>query len=108
MAIDYQNTPLLSKVKVGNTVYYLKDAEGRANLETLLGTHAVAALSDAAWREISEVVGNNDKLVTGAQVMDYVESVVETIPSFDVVVVPVGEDLPTASADTFHKIYMTS
>lgn len=108
MAIDYQNTPLLSKVKVGNTVYYLKDAEGRANLEALLGTHAVAALSEAAWREISDVVGNNDKLVTGSQVMDYVESVVETIPSFDVVVVPVGQDLPTASADTFHKIYLTA
>jgi hypothetical protein len=38
----------LSKIKVGNTVYDLKDATSRANLETLLGGHALEALGDAA------------------------------------------------------------
>ena len=33
---------------------------------------------------------------------------IETIPEFNVVVVAAGDSLPTASADTFHKIYLVS
>jgi hypothetical protein len=29
------NTPVLSKVKIGDTIYYLKDADLRAAVETL-------------------------------------------------------------------------
>lgn len=107
MAITYNNTPMLQKVQLNGATYYLKDAEARANFETLIGSHNLAALSDAAWRAITaQTIGDNDNLVTGAQVMDYVDSIIETIPEFDVVVVPQGQDLPTASADTFHKIYL--
>lgn len=35
MAIDWQNTPLLSQVQLGGQTYYLKDAEARQIIETL-------------------------------------------------------------------------
>lgn len=34
MAQTYTHTPVLSKVKLGNTTYYLKDADVRAILDT--------------------------------------------------------------------------
>jgi hypothetical protein len=96
---------VLSKIKLGNTVYDLKDAKSRQDLETLLGSHALEALGTAAWADVAStgVSDNNGTLPTAAQVKSYVDSAVAAIPEFDVVVV---NELPTASADTFHKIYL--
>lgn len=40
---------VLSKIKVGETIYDLKDASARADLSTMLGGQAVKALGTAAW-----------------------------------------------------------
>lgn len=95
----------ISKLQLTNgTVVNLKDATARANISTLIGSHALEALGAAAWKALAASISDSDEgLASAAQVKSYVDSVVETIPSFDVVVVT---ELPTASADTFHKIYL--
>ncbi len=40
---------VLSKIKVGETIYDLKDASARADLSTMLGGQAAKALGTAAW-----------------------------------------------------------
>lgn len=104
----------LSKIKVSNTVYNLKDAESRSKLVTLLGSQAAydalnKALGEAAWLDDLDSLdslpaADEGKLPNAKAVKDYVDSMIETIPEFDVVVVQ--GDLPTASKDTFHKIYL--
>lgn len=98
----------ISKIKLANgTTVLLKDAQGRANMTTLLGTHVLSALGAAAWEAVAaEVKEGATGLPTVSAVKDYVDSMIETIPEFDVVVVADGDDLPTASANTFHKIYL--
>ena len=95
---------LISKVKIGETAYDLKDAESRSNISTLLGSHAIEALGTAAWRAVTTEISDGDgKIADAATVKTYVDTQVGAIPSFDVVVV---EKLPEESADTFHKIYL--
>ena len=100
----------ISKIKLANgTTVNLKDAQGRADMTTLLGSHGLTALGDAAWKALAASISDNDEgLANAKQVKAYVDSMIETIPEFDVIVVPAGEDLPTASEDTFHKIYLKS
>ena len=95
----------LSKVKINNVVYDLKDATARSNIETLLGTHTLSALGDAAWKAVATEISGTG-LVEASVVKSYVDSAVAAIPEFDVVVIAQGGSLPTASADTFHKIYL--
>ena len=40
---------VLSKIKVNDAIYDLKDADARGKLGTLIGSHAVQALGTAAW-----------------------------------------------------------
>lgn len=94
----------LSKVKINNVVYDLKDAAARSNIETLLGSHALGALGDAAWKAVAANISGTG-LVEASVVKSYVDSAVAAIPEFDVVVVTI---LPEASADTFHKIYLVA
>lgn len=71
MAFDYEykNSPLLSKVKIGDQVYYLKDAEARAALEA-----EIAKLGTAAYRAAADVVvEDSDDLVSGKAVAAYLE-----------------------------------
>lgn len=100
----------ISKIKLANGTYVnIKDATARSNIETMLGEHALAALGDAAWKALAASISDSDTgLANAAQVKAYVDSMIETIPEFDVIVVAQGEDLPTASAKTFHKIYLKS
>lgn len=96
----------ISKIKLANgTTVTLKDAQGRANITTLLGGHDLGALGDAAWRAVATEISGNG-LVDASVVKAYVDSQIKTIPEFDVVIVADGEELPAASADTFHKIYL--
>lgn len=96
----------ISKIKLANgTTVTIKDAQGRANMTTILGGHALEALGAAAWKAVAANI-SGEGLVDAATVKAYVEAQIKTIPEFDVVIVADGEELPAASADTFHKIYL--
>lgn len=98
----------ISKIKLANgTTVDIKDAQGRANVTTLLGGHALGALGAAAWKAVAaNISGGGEALPTAAVVKAYVDAQIKTIPEFDVVIIADGEELPAASADTFHKIYL--
>lgn len=98
----------ISKIKLANgTTVTLKDAQGRADVTTLLGGHALGALGAAAWKAVAaDISGGGEALPTAAIVKAYVDAQIKTIPEFDVVIVADSEELPAASADTFHKIYL--
>lgn len=96
----------ISKIKLANgTTVTLKDAQGRADMTTILGGHKLEALGAAAWKAVAANI-SGEGLVDAATVKAYVEAQIQTIPEFDVVIVADGEELPAASADTFHKIYL--
>lgn len=96
----------ISKIKLANgTTVTLKDAEGRGNMTTLLGGHALGALGAAAWKAVAANI-SGEGLVDASIVKAYVDAQIKTIPEFDVVIVADGEELPAASAATFHKIYL--
>ena len=67
MAQTYSHTPVLSKVKMGNTVYYMKDADVRAILDTFgsVVTYDVASSTNS-------FAENNTDIPTAGQVYDYV------------------------------------
>ena len=96
----------ISKIKLANgTTVTIKDAKGRADMTTILGGHNLEALGAAAWKAVAADI-SGEGLVDAATVKAYVEAQIKTIPEFDVVIVADGEELPAASADTFHKIYL--
>jgi len=98
----------ISKIKLANgTTVTIKDAQGRADVTKLLGGHALGALGAAAWKAVAaDISGGGEALPTASVVKAYVDAQIKTIPEFDVVIVADGEELPTASAATFHKIYL--
>lgn len=71
MTYVYQNIGnLLSKAKIGDVVYYLKDAEARAALAA-----EIARLGAAAYRDASDVIAaDSTALVSGKAVAAYMES----------------------------------
>lgn len=94
----------VSKVQIGGEIYNLKDADSRAKLTTLLGSHAVEALGAAAWLGVdSSVTSGGTGVVTGGKIKEYVDAQVAAIHKFDVVV---ADELPEASADTMYKLYL--
>ena len=64
MAQTYTHTPVLSKVKMGNTIYYLKDADVRAILDSF-GNSVTYNVADT-------IADGNNNLVTSDQVYDFV------------------------------------
>lgn len=64
MAQTYTHTPVLSKVKIGNTTYYLKDADVRSILDTFGN---VVTLDKA-----TTVTSNGTGLIDSALLYDYV------------------------------------
>ena len=66
MAINptFTSSPVLSKVKIGESVYYLKDADLRA---------IVSAFGNATAQDVAvEIAENGTGLATSAQVYDFV------------------------------------
>ena len=59
MANTYANTPVLSKVKIGSQVYYVKDADVRALLDTY---------GDIVTYNVEATLSNGNKIPTGAAV----------------------------------------
>lgn len=105
MALTFDSTNLLSKVKLGENTYNLKDAEARTKLTTLVGEHTLEALGNAAWKGFVTTLTNatDTDAASAKAIKDYIDSAVAAIPDFDVVVV---EELPEASEKTWHKIYL--
>lgn len=101
----------ISKIKLANgTTVYVKDADGRANLTTLLGKHALESLGAAAWKAVATEI-SGEGLVDASVVKSYVDSQVGQIHSFDVVIdADGGATGPSvaASKDTMYKIYMVA
>lgn len=99
----------ISKIKLANgTTVTLKDAQGRADVTTLLGGHALSALGAAAWKAVAANI-SGEGLVDASVVKAYVDSQVGQIHNFDVVIDAAGTGAGpsvTASADTMYKIYL--
>ena len=99
----------ISKIKLANgATVTLKDAQGRADITTLLGGHALNALGAAAWKAVAANI-SGEGLVDASVVKAYADSQVGQIHNFDVVIDAAGTGAGpsvTASADTMYKIYM--
>ena len=101
----------ISKIKLANgTTVTIKDAQGRADMTTILGSHALEALGAAAWKAVATEVSKSADLPTAEAVKSYVDSAVGKIHNFDVVIDADGSAATgpsvTASADTMYKIYL--
>lgn len=100
----------ISKIKLANgTTVTIKDAQGRADMTTILGGHALEALGAAAWKAVATEVSKSADLPTAEAVKSYVDSAVGKIHNFDVVIDPAGTAAGpsvVASADTMYKIYL--
>lgn len=92
MAFTYPNTPVLSKIKIGESYYYLKDADLRTVVDSFN--------EDIVKGQIG-AVGDENKFVYGKEIKDYVDSAISVG-----IVLEVVETLPTASASTMGKIYL--
>jgi hypothetical protein len=100
----------ISKIKLANgTTVTIKDAQGRADMTTILGGHALEALGAAAWKAVAANI-SGEGLVDASVVKAYVDSQVGQIHNFDVVIDADGTAARgpsvTASADTMYKIYL--
>ena len=86
MAYTYENLPLLSKVKIGSQIYYLKDAEVRKILDTFGA--AVTYNVDTAVAEDSA------NLITSGAVHTYVTDYVTNITGGAMTFLGIKEELP--------------
>lgn len=100
----------ISKIKLANgTIVTIKDAQGRADMTTLLGGEALKALGAAAWKAVATEVSQSADLPTAEAVKSYVDSAVGKIHNFDVVIDADGTAAGpsvAASAATMYKIYL--
>ena len=90
MAYTYNNLPVLSKVKIGEQIYYLKDAEVRALLDTFKG--AVAYDVDTTFNAGSE------NLATAKAIAAYLEGQIAGLTGA-MHFVGVKEELPLSAAN---------
>ena len=74
MNYQYKNASVLSKTKIGDVVYYLKDAEARAALAA-----EIERLGTAAYRNWSDTVANDENLVSGKAVVAYLEDTLSEV-----------------------------
>lgn len=95
MARTYTSTPVLSKVKIGDSSYYLKDADVRALLNGIDDT-VWTALGQGFAASVTDTAG---ALVDSATIKSYVDAQVGALNKFDV---RVYDSLPTATADTMY------
>lgn len=71
---------VLSKIKVNDAIYDLKDADARGKLGTLLGSHAVQALGTAAWLDsVGTVAEGGTNLPTAGAVHAAIQTAVAGI-----------------------------
>lgn len=88
MANTYTNLPVLSKVKIGEQMYYLKDAEVRA----LLDNYGAAV----TYNVDTTVVDGSENLITSGAVHAYVTEYVTNITGGAMTFLGIKESLPTS------------
>lgn len=102
MAQTYTSSPVLSKIKIGNQTYYLKDADVRAIIDTL-GT---AAFLNADSNITDEATG----VASTAAIKSYVDQAVSV--GIEIVVDTKAQDkdepATAASANTMGKLYFVA
>lgn len=91
MAQNWTDTPTLKQIKIGDNVYFIKDAAARAILDTYTTLPTYAPTTDIG------ATGNT--VATTETIKRYVDAQVGAIHKFDVTIY---EALPTASADTMY------
>ncbi len=75
----FTNTPTLSKIKLGNDIYYLKDAELRALIETFGNAVLKDVQPTSSTPGDTDITQNGTGLVTSAQVYEYVQSATSSL-----------------------------
>lgn len=106
----YTKTPVISKLVIGDTLRYLKDAEVRSALDSLLNNLKSAAYLDADAAVSADATG----VAKTSAVKSYVDSAVADIKIGDIVIdeakggegADKNQPKTTASADTYKKIYL--
>lgn len=91
MAQTWTGTPTLKQIKIGDNVYFIKDAAARAILDTYTALPTYTPTTDIG------ATGNT--VATTETIKRYVDAQVGAIHKFDVTIY---ESLPTASADTMY------
>ena len=91
MAQNWTGTPTLKQIKIGDNVYYIKDAAVRAILDTYTALPTYTPTTDIG------ATGNT--VATTETIKRYVDAQVGAIHKFDVTIY---EELPAASADTMY------
>ena len=88
---NWTDTPTLKQIKIGDNVYYIKDAAARAILDTYTALPTYTPTTDIG------ATGNT--VATTETIKKYVDAQVGAIHKFDVTIY---EKLPAASADTMY------
>lgn len=103
MAQTYSNVPVLSKLKIGNQTYFLKDADARAILDAI-NSNVYASLQ----LDLGSVADGGSNLVTAGNIKDYVDQAVAVGIKVVVDEQAQGAEEPatTASKSTMGKIYL--
>lgn len=97
--------PEIKKIKIGATVYDIKDQTARDSIAALTG--GIDKLGTAAAKDFVEAVtADGTNLPTSKAVADYVKANLDKINQFEYEIVASKEALPTPSADTMYKIYL--
>lgn len=91
MAQNWTDTPTLKQIKIGDNVYFIKDAAARAILDTYTALPTYTPTTDIG------ATGNT--VATTETIKRYVDAQVGAIHKFDVTIY---EALPEASADTMY------
>ena len=91
MAQTWTDTPTLKQIKIGDNVYFIKDAAARAILDTYTDLPTYTPTTDIG------ATGNT--VATTETIKRYVDAQVGAIHKFDVTIY---ESLPTASANTMY------
>ena len=95
----------ISKIKINEQeALNIKDAQGRANMTTLLGGHTLAGLGDAAWKGVATVVSSastNDDLATAKAVYDAITALGKALHFVGVATKQEGETELEAVQRTF-------
>lgn len=87
------DTKVLSKVKIGDTYYQLKDSTLKAIIEGFT--------KEIVEGKIGDITANDESFVYAKNIKSYVDNLVAA----GLVIIPVDE-LPTASKDTLGKLYL--
>lgn len=97
--------PEIKKIKIGTTVYDIKDQTARDSIAALTG--GIEKLGTASAKDFVETVtADGTNLPTSKAVADYVKENLDKINQFEYEIVASKEALPTPSADTMYKIYL--